>query len=46
MIRPLTEHERKVDEELDEATRLPWPILIGVAVVGLLMAFVVWAAGN
>lgn len=47
-MRLTTAEEREVDEALDsiDGPKLPVPILLGVVVVGLMIAFVVWATGN
>lgn len=47
-MRLTTQAEREVDEALDtiDGPKLPVPILVGIVVVGMLIAFVVWATGN
>jgi hypothetical protein len=47
-MRATTAEEREMDERLDTIDRpkLPVPILVGIVIVGLLIAFVVWATGN
>jgi hypothetical protein len=47
-MRLTTPAEREMDAKLDTIDRpkLPVPILVGIVIVGLLIAFVVWATGN
>lgn len=44
-MRLTTTEEREMDETLDaiDGPKLPVPILIGIVIVGILIAFVVWA---
>lgn len=48
MVRLTTAEEREMDEALDaiDGPKLPILIVVGIVVVGLLIAIVAWATGS